>query len=342
MPISGSSYRLVESGGAILQPAHTPELVKVFQSLAWPRVVAYIVCAQAAEPSKADNARDVWEVARTVATLEPGLDRLVNTDLRPLWANQRAHIDESESSTKLCLEAVRRYLEGMSPSEETPTQASPSLIDWASQAPDFISPIHLDLLLQQLETLDNFPAKVPPAQFKIWENRNYTEFQDVYAFVTDLDRVAANASQYQYDWLYLQLQDFKQVHILCGPMKQFVAGRNALIRNIAKLRAHSASPGKALIDEISKKIRIEMSSQDDSQQLLNLLRSDQDNGRLLSAEKTSEREIQLENVWIYRLKRNNITVGFADNYQGEAPFVTATLSKGEVAMLLSKLKSHWV
>jgi len=337
LQVSDSAYRLIEAGGAILNPVHTPMLIGVFQSLVWHRLLAFLTCAQASEYARRSGG-DFWETARVVGGLEPALNALICGGLRQLRATENIPAGGSalDRTPPHCIEAVQRYLEGDTRSQaivragSTPAK---SWTEWAALAPDAISPIQLDMLLREIETLQHFPPNVPPKEIALWEEQNSGSFKNVYAFTADL-RAAEQVAR-KFHWDYLFLKDFGTVNILTTKSEGFPRARNSFLRSVASAKGG----GSNNLRRVKARVKIMEVEDSDYDELARLLRYDTWEGRLADA--GNPHCVRLKNVWLYKLKRNDLMVGFVDSWEGKRDFLSAALSKGEVDLLKPHLILPW-
>ncbi len=348
LPISESAYRLIEAGGAIFNPVHTPALIRVFGSLVWLRLLAFLACIEASEFARRRGG-DYWGTALSVSALDESLNMLIRDHLSGM--PQRSQSDGTETASRASTPyviATRTYLEDRTgnPAPKSAAQPLITLSEWASRAPGDISPIQLDMLLQEIETLQHFPPNVPPKQISLWEARNAAAISNVYAFVDDLAVVSEVAEQFHWDYLFVPR--FGQVHILTSRSAGFVEARDRLLRNIAQ-----AKGGERKLARVSGKVQIVEIADAPLEEIKQHLRYNDWEGRLGREDDEASQIIELKNVWLYQLRRNNLTVGFADSWtasvKAEAPSmpnsvpprISATLSKAEVSMLLPHLTGPW-
>lgn len=354
--ISFSAYRLIEAGSAIFNPIHTPELIEVFDGLSWPRLLAFITCAQRSGWAGRVG-KDYWGAARLISSLDADLSVLIGDMLRGLTEATETAKEGPDGGPipAQCVEAARRFLEGKSYLQSINRSESGSaktLSTWASQAPDALSPIQLDMVLQEIETLQHFPPNVPPKQIALWEAGNSAAFKNVHAFIGDL--IATNQIADQFHWDYLFLADFEQVRILTPKFNGFAQAKQDFLRHIARIKGGV----EKWLRRVSKKVQIMQIEGDRLEELNRRLLYDAWEGRLSRETDDVAQAIPLKNIWLYQLQRNDITVGFVDSWtlpenlasttskrelSKTLPenFVSATLSKGDVSMLLPYLTSPW-
>jgi hypothetical protein len=205
------------------------------------------------------------------------------------------------------------------------------------------------MLLQEIETVQYFPPNVPPQQFSLWEMRNSAAFKNVYAFIEDLS--AANKIADKFHWDYVFLRHFKEVRILTPKFNGFTQAKEAFLHCIAKIKGG----GEKKFQRVVKTVRIMEIEGAQLQELRRRLQYNAWEGRLWRETDDAAQAMQFKNVWLYELQRNELTIGFVDSWpateglssptsRGEvsrAVPISATLSKGEVSMLLPHLTSPW-
>jgi hypothetical protein len=238
------------------------------------------------------------------------------------------------------------FLAGESPSQTVPVHTDgatsareETLEKWAKRAPSWVSPIALDMALNQLQTMQYFPSYVPPAQFAQWEREHSRAFVNVYAFISNLSQVAALASHYYWD--YLDLPDFQHVHILVPQDQEYQEAQAKLIETIAH-RISESRRARAVAQEIRTAVARKIRTKCDVAQVRSVLRYDLKTGRLHPG---SDDALQLDNAWLYELSRHKVFIGFADNYASDQSpveeFVSVMLTTGEVDTLVSQIVTQW-
>ncbi len=334
--ISDSAYRLIESGGAVLQPIHTPQLIKALPSLVWHRILSFLVVAQIADAIFSRGSTAFWNEAIRVANLEKDLRGLIE-NVRHVWEDgKQLNIDDDTDSSKAAIDAVRKYLEASSSLPRGARTSADTVQAWMDYAPNDVSPIQLNLIQQQIQSWKYFPPSVPPNRFAQWESDHDDSITELYAFVFKLGDIARNAKEYRWD--YLKRGTFSAIHFLTPHGQNLETERRLLLDQIAATQSQSDKVRRLIV----QKVRIKELEDGMVERLKSILIYDPDHGHLVpEGEPKPDKHVRLENVWLYFMKPPDMTIGFAHNSEGRNDFVSIALTKGEVSVLIPIRRQPW-
>lgn len=321
---SASAYRMVETGNMVLQPVYAGAVAWHLKNLVWSRLVAFLVCVQAADSFKS-NLDQYWRCIEKTARLDKDLDSLIQEGL----VSMRTQF--SGEARQIWIDALRSYLESkpVIPAKLGPLQTE-SLKSWAALAPGTISPIHLDIVLQGLDGLKFFPSHVPPERIFFWEDQHREAIKSVLAFVQDLGVIAKIAQDFE--WGYMSSSAFKSLTIIYSNGSE--KDKNDIINTIRLKQSQLGHTG-----DLTDKLDFRRLSRADAAEIKNSIKYDIDKGQLIRQQGRKPGTQQLRNVWLYSLTRYEIVVGFSDSFAGKKnrQYLSVTLSKAEVASMLAML-----
>jgi transcriptional regulator with XRE-family HTH domain len=227
--LSASLYRLVESGGAILQPAYALRTTLAFPNakLEFLPLVCLLGVIQILESrDHPDNRRLLAEQMRQA---EPRLAFVLDS----LGGLDSSAMSTPESLSR-CMHAVLAFLQTPLSSPEPPVDVARA---WGERLARSSYPLHLEILDQISAELGSFSPGMSVNQLGQWEKRHAHRIGTAFALMTSVGVLNKSLEEFGYWSSFLQGRNLKSVHfLLLSPSAHLEAMRAAFLGFVDRLR----------------------------------------------------------------------------------------------------------
>ena len=209
--LSGSAYRMIESGAAALQPLYALRLAKIHPQLEFCRIAQLLSAIQVLEEGRAALPR-MRAIADDLKDADTRLSEVMQ-GYEQIWSA----VEAGESSAVIArlivqcgyVERMKRFLmQGPSSPGTDLTQ------QWLGKAVRRVSPFYVDMVTQILEKLRPFPPHCAVGALREWEDANFDRFHRLYGFMTQPTQLRTSVTEYDFSWRFLWNPSFDGAYVV--------------------------------------------------------------------------------------------------------------------------------
>jgi hypothetical protein len=339
LDLGASTYRMVESGSATLQPGKALGVIKYFERIEFEPLCKLLIAIQVMD-SGISSVDDMQTTAILLGETDAELQSLLRK-FETTWPRVKGgdpnKVSDAIKVSQLDME-VERFL--TSPTVRR-VESKDALQFHVKSLLEKTPPFYFDLALDLLDTLQGYPPRVSASELSRWETKNKSKIANVYAILESSANLLDPANFNTFDYSFLWQNQFGTMKVIYSDQpsrgnapqdvnKKFTKNLSEHLRKHRLKYRHEIDEFDAAIQRIQIK-----SGYTTKDKLADILMYE-----------SFDQPIRMRNFWLYQLNNGN-TVAFIDNYttdetaSKDQPFYGTGLSYSETITKLHNLEEIW-